>query len=71
MLLRIVNVYLIIKHSHQKPKLFGIEINIDVDTTTVEVKIHIYIAHCYPIWIKHIGVILSLVAPYYPQRKQS
>ena len=49
MLLRIVNVYLIIKHSHQKPKLFGIEINIDVDTTIVEVKIHIYMAHFYPI----------------------
>ena len=26
MFLRIVNVYLIFKHSHQKPKLFGIKI---------------------------------------------
>ena len=73
MFLRIVNVYLIFKHSHQKPKPFRIEIDIDLEATIVEVKIHIYMAHFYPIWIKHSGVILSIMAPYYhpppPQKK--
>ena len=71
MFLRIFNVYLIIKHSHQKPKPFGIEINIDLEATIVEVKLDIYMAHSYPIWIKYSEVILSLVVPFYPQRKQS
>ena len=38
---RIVNVYLIFKDFHQKPKPFGIEINIDLEATIAEVKIHI------------------------------
>ena len=46
------------------------EIDIDLEATIVEVKIHIYMAHFYPIWIKHSGVILSIVAPYYPPPKK-
>ena len=59
MFLRIVNIYLIFKHSHQKSKPFGIEINIDFEATIVKVKIYIYIAHFYPIWIEHNGVMLN------------
>ena len=33
MFLRIINIYLIFKHSHQKSKPFGIEINIDLEAT--------------------------------------
>ena len=71
MLLRIFNVYLIFKHSHQNPKSFRIKINIDFEAIIVEVKIHIYMPHFYPIWIKHSGVIFSLMAPYYPERKKN
>ena len=30
-----------------------------------------YMGHFYPIWIKHSGVILSLMTPYYPQIKKT
>ena len=69
MFLRIVNVNLILKHSHQKPKPFGIKINIDLEAPIVEVKIHIYMAHFYPIWIKHNGLILSLITNFSKERK--
>ena len=58
MFLRIVDVYLILKHSNRKPKLFAIKINIDLEVRNVEVKIHIYgpfLPHFYPIWIEHSG----------------
>ena len=29
-----------------------------------------YMDHFYPIWIKHSGVILSLMAPHYPPNKE-
>ena len=57
MFLRIVDVYLIFKHCHQKPKPFGIEINKDLEAAIV--TIHIYMAHFYPIWIECSGVMLS------------
>ena len=56
---QIVDVYLIFKHSHQKPKRFRIEINIDLEATIVEVKICVYMAQFYPIWIEHSGVMLN------------
>ena len=38
---------------------FEIKINIDLDVASAEKKIYIYVAHFYPIWIKHSGVMLS------------
>ena len=70
MFLRMVDVYLIFKHSHQKLKLFVIEINIDLEATIVEVKIHIYMAHFYPFWIEHSQVLLSH-GPLLLQRNQN
>ena len=29
-----------------------------------------YMDHFYPIWVKHSGVILSLMAPHYPPNKE-
>ena len=69
MFLRIVDAYLIFKHSHQIANPFEVKVNTDFVASSVEVKTHIYMAF-YPIWIKHSGVMLSL-APYYPQRKQN
>ena len=65
MFLRIVNIYLISKHSHQRSKPFGIEINIDLEATTVKVKLQIYMVHFYPIWIEHWGIVEpdSLITP--------
>ena len=55
MFLRIVNVYLIFKHSHEKPKPFRIEIDIDLEATIVEVKFRIYMAHFYPFGLNTVG----------------
>ena len=41
------------------PKPFGIKINIDLEAVSVEKKIYIHMAHFYPIWIEHGGVMLS------------
>ena len=59
MFLRIINLYLIFKHFHQKSKPFGIKINTHLEPTIVKVKIYIYMAYFYPIWIEHIGVMLN------------
>ena len=44
MFLRIVNAYLIFKHSHQRANPFDVKINTDFEAPSVEVKIHIYMA---------------------------
>ena len=60
MFLRMVNVYLIFKLSHRKPKPFEIKVNIDLEGTIVKLEIHIYMAPFYAMWlIKHSGVISS------------
>ena len=46
MLLRIVDLCLIFKHSPQKCKPFRIKTNIALEATIVEVKIYIYIYIC-------------------------
>ena len=49
MFLRIVNVYVIFKDSHWKPKTFGIKINMDLEAASVEKKNFIYMVHFYPL----------------------
>ena len=55
MFLRIVNVYLIFKHSQLKPNPFGIKINIDLEATSVEKKIYIYMTHFTPTGLNTVG----------------
>ena len=68
MFLKIVDVYLIFKHSQWKLKPFGIMIIIDLEPTSVEKKTYIDIGHFYTLWNEHTGV---THAPYYYQRKQN
>ena len=44
MFLRIVDAYLIFKHSHQIANPFEVKINTDFVASSVEVKTHIYMA---------------------------
>ena len=55
MFLRIVDVYLIFKHSQWRPKPFGIKSNIDSQATSAEKKIYIFMAHFNPFGLNTVG----------------
>ena len=69
MFFRIVDAYLVFKHSQWKPKPFGIKINLVLGKTSVEKKIYICMPQFYPLWIEHRWVIHGYLLP--PKKAKS